>query len=197
MTIIASWIQKEFMLYENSFFILVSSVWYQSFSLKYFLTSFSNLNTPSILEKILFITRLWQLRIQAELEVKPFHSGSNLSGVKYISILWIAFWAGDLWEEFQKDIIVIFKELNEQLSWVGVIYYGKMVWGHPLSTYAKFSEKPTFLTTWYAHVRVRIRRLEMLVFRKILRTYLMDGPYYYVLISYIRRCVRGLFIEIT
>ena len=40
-------------------------------------------------------------------------------------------------------------------------------WGHPLSTYAKFSEKLTFLTPWYAHVQV---------FRKILRTYWMDGP---------------------
>ena len=46
--------------------------------------------------------------------------------------------------------------------------------GHPLSTYTKFSEKLTFLTPWYAHVRVRIRGLEMLVFRKILRVYLMD-----------------------
>ena len=48
---------------------------------------------------------------------------------------------------------------------------------YPLSTYAKFSEKLTFLTPWYAHVRVRIgvRGLEMLVFRKILRKYLMDG----------------------
>ena len=42
--------------------------------------------------------------------------------------------------------------------------------------YVKFSEKLTFLTPWYAHVRVRIRGLEMLVFRKILRTYLMDEP---------------------
>ena len=30
-------------------------------------------------------------------------------------------------------------------------------WGHPLSTYAKFSEKLTFLTPRYGHVRVRIR----------------------------------------
>ena len=45
---------------------------------------------------------------------------------------------------------------------------------HPLSTYTKFSEKLTFLTLWY--VRVRIRGLEMLVFRKILRAYLMDDP---------------------
>ena len=42
--------------------------------------------------------------------------------------------------------------------------------------YAKFSEKLTFLTPWYAHVRVRIRELEMSVFRKILCTSLMDGP---------------------
>ena len=45
---------------------------------------------------------------------------------------------------------------------------------HPLSTYAKFSEKLTFLTSWY--VRVPLRGLEMLVFPKILRTYLMDDP---------------------
>ena len=48
--------------------------------------------------------------------------------------------------------------------------------GHPLSTYAKFSEKLTFQSPWYAHVCVRIRGLEMLVFWKILRTYLIDGP---------------------
>ena len=36
--------------------------------------------------------------------------------------------------------------------------------GHPLCTYAKFSEKLTFLTPRYAHVRARIRGLEMLVF---------------------------------
>ena len=36
----------------------------------------------------------------------------------------------------------------------------------------------TFLTPCYAHVHVRIRRLEMLVFRKILRTYLMDDPFW-------------------
>ena len=33
----------------------------------------------------------------------------------------------------------------------------------------KFSEKRTFLTTWYAHVRVRIRELKMFVFLKIWR----------------------------
>ena len=34
---------------------------------------------------------------------------------------------------------------------------------------AKFSEERTFLTPWYAHVRLRIRGLEMFVFRKIWR----------------------------
>ena len=48
--------------------------------------------------------------------------------------------------------------------------------GHPLSKYAKFSAKLTFLTRCYAQGRVRIRGLEMLVLRKILRKYLMDGP---------------------
>ena len=47
--------------------------------------------------------------------------------------------------------------------------------GHLLSTYAKFSGKLTFLTPLYAHIHVRIRRLEMLFFQKILRTCLLDG----------------------
>ena len=33
----------------------------------------------------------------------------------------------------------------------------KHLWDHSFSTYAKFSEKLTFLTPWYAHVRVHIR----------------------------------------
>ena len=48
--------------------------------------------------------------------------------------------------------------------------------GHLLSTYAEFSEKLTFLSPLYAHVRLRIRGVEMLAFRKILHTYIMDGP---------------------
>ena len=52
-----------------------------------------------------------------------------------------------------------------------------MRWGYPLSTYAKFSEKLTLLTPWCAHVHVRIRGLEILVFRKILRMYFMDSPF--------------------
>ena len=40
----------------------------------------------------------------------------------------------------------------------------------------KFSKKQTFLTSRYANVRVCMRGLEMLVFQKILRTYLVDDP---------------------
>ena len=46
-----------------------------------------------------------------------------------------------------------------------------------ISMYPKSFEKLTFLTIRYAHVRAHIKWLKMLVFRKILRTYLMDGPY--------------------
>ena len=60
----------------------------------------------------------------------------------------------------------------------------KFARGHPLSRYAKSSEKLTFLTPWYAHVRVRIKGLEMSVFRKILRTYLMDDPLRLLLVNH-------------
>ena len=65
--------------------------------------------------------------------------------------------------------------------------------GHPLSTYVKFSEKLTFLTLWYAQVRVRIRGLEMLVFRKILRTYLMDDPLLLSLLHFLSRIYSAAF----
>ena len=46
-----------------------------------------------------------------------------------------------------------------------------LIKGQPLCTYAKFSEKLTFITPWYAHIDEK-----MWVFRIILRTYLMDDP---------------------
>ena len=64
------------------------------------------------------------------------------------------------------DFVIIFRKSYEDI-----------IRGHPLSTFAKFSEKLTFLIPWYAHVRVCLRGLEMLVSRKILRTYLMDSPW--------------------
>ena len=45
---------------------------------------------------------------------------------------------------------------------------------HPLSTYAISSEKLTFLNLWYAHVRVRIRGLEMLSFSENIG-YVLNG----------------------
>ena len=52
-----------------------------------------------------------------------------------------------------------------------------LTWDHSFSMSAKFSEELTFLTSWYAHVRVCIRGYEMLVFWKILPTYEMNDPY--------------------
>ena len=64
---------------------------------------------------------------------------------------------------------------NGTLVWKG-LSYDILFRSHPLSKYAKFSEKPIFLTPWYAQWRVRIRGLEILVFRKILRMCFMDAP---------------------
>ena len=66
--------------------------------------------------------------------------------------------------------------MNQALLLVNVLFVE--VQGHPSSTCAKLSEKLTFLTPWYAPVRMCIRGLEMLVFRKVLRTYLMDDPFF-------------------
>ena len=62
---------------------------------------------------------------------------------------------------------------------------------HPLSTYAKSSKKLALLTPCYAHICVRNRGLERLVFRKILRTYLLDGPLQEIL--NLRRLIGSLY----
>ena len=46
---------------------------------------------------------------------------------------------------------------------------------HPLSTYAKFSEKPTFLTHWHTHIRVCI---------KVVRNFSFSEHFAYVLIEW-------------
>ena len=48
--------------------------------------------------------------------------------------------------------------------------------GQPLTTYAKFFEKLTFLSPWYAHVHMYIRVLEIYVFWKIFACVDMDEP---------------------
>ena len=42
---------------------------------------------------------------------------------------------------------------------------------HSFSMFVTFSEKLAFLTPWYAHARVHIKRLEMLIFWEILQSY--------------------------
>ena len=69
--------------------------------------------------------------------------------------------------------------------------------GYPLSTYVKFSEKLTFLTPWYAHICARIRGLEMLVFREILRTYLMDGLKWDLRSSFLSITIPRIFSSVT
>ena len=49
-------------------------------------------------------------------------------------------------------------------------------WGHPLSTYAKFSKKLTFLTPLIRTRRCAYQGVRNVSFSKILRMYLMDGP---------------------
>ena len=63
----------------------------------------------------------------------------------------------------------MFKLRNNDLWTVDQKYLGIIHLVH-----AKCSEKLTFLTPWYAHVRVRNRGEERLVFRKILLTYQMN-----------------------
>ena len=64
------------------------------------------------------------------------------------------------------------------LSWKKVLLIKKRVlhctltktWEHFFGANTKFAEKLTFLNPWYAHVRFLIRRCDILVSRKILRT---------------------------
>ena len=48
--------------------------------------------------------------------------------------------------------------------------------GHPLSTYAKFSEKLTFLTSWYAHVRAFLTFTHLLFSQKSSIVDFWQGP---------------------
>ena len=49
--------------------------------------------------------------------------------------------------------------------------FGHFYRDHSFSTFANLFEKLIILTSWFANVDTRIRGQEMLVFRKILRTY--------------------------
>ena len=91
----------------------------------------------------------------------------------------------------QKKVTVLLKILPKVLLWYSMIwiylilraswyifYFEKGI----IHEYVrKFCKKLTFLTSWYAHVRVRISGSEMLVFRNILPTYSMNDPKGYIL----------------
>ena len=62
--------------------------------------------------------------------------------------------------------------VNIQLkTFRNIVLVNIKIWDHSFSTFTEFPKKLTFVTSWYAYVRVRIRGWERLVFRKILRTY--------------------------
>ena len=115
------------------------------------------------------------------------------SGVKFLSSLIKMFsllmnrlkslsWSSLLFGGDSRTFLKIFKSIEKYQDnfkerrtrkidrWFPEIFsdcYFNSLGDHPLSTYAKFSEKLTFLTLWYAHVRVRIMGLEIIVFGKI------------------------------
>ena len=83
---------------------------------------------------------------------------------------WAKIWSrtsGHIWEDL--DCLISFFSYRLDKSLVMLFYYfGFLIFlflGHfwsqhrdqPFSTYAKFSEELTFLTSWYAHVHVHIR----------------------------------------
>ena len=49
------------------------------------------------------------------------------------------------------------KQKQPTFSTIDTLHQRKtLIWGNPLSTYAKFSERlTTFFTLWYAHVRTK------------------------------------------
>ena len=51
------------------------------------------------------------------------------------------------------------------------IYINHQLRAHSISPYTKFSEKLTYLSPLYTHVRKRITGKEVLIFRKSLHTY--------------------------
>ena len=100
----------------------------------------------------------------------------NTEDVKYLEMWHIYYEAWifpPLTKTFKIKEIAIFiakNHLRKLLDFPN-IQFSSGARGHPFSTYAKFSEKPLFLTPWYARGRVRIKGYEMLVFPNILLTY--------------------------
>ena len=120
----------------------------------------------------------------------PWYSFSSLHWVLKLSLNWdtvshveIERWSMGATKKSFWTIWPLLSLLTLNCASVAYIISHFFVRGHPLSTYAKFSEKLRFLNPWYANVCVRIKWLEMLVFRKILHRYLRDDS----LLPYIPR----------
>ena len=91
----------------------------------------------------------------------------DLAGNKSPKILWTSA------HSFLQTLGLVYKHLNSfnykwrQIDGSWNLVLSSRVRDYLFCTYTHFSEKLAFLTSWYAHVRVRIRELEILVFEKI------------------------------
>ena len=74
--------------------------------------------------------------------------------------------ANGFWKVYYKNIRTMFWFIS---FWH--FQHSHTIIDHSFGTHVKFSQKLTFLTLWSAHVRLRIRGLEILVFRKIFYMY--------------------------
>ena len=95
-----------------------------------------------------------------------------------IFIFWLYFWAKiwskttrHIWEGLDclisfffmfsyrlgKSLVMFFFIISNSWFFLFLGHFWAQHRNHPFSTYAKFSEELTFLTSWYAHVHVRIR----------------------------------------
>ena len=68
--------------------------------------------------------------------------------------------------------IMVLHEWHVKLTFIGIKAKGEYQnGGNKKTKHDKFSEKRTFLTSWYTYVCVRIRVQKMLVFRKVWRAF--------------------------
>ena len=124
----------------------------------------------SLLQKTTLSWKVWWKVLIKGVAI-PLKDDINLGGCWYLHLFVeeIIIRQSDIFSDFKKE------GSGESASFRFMWSFLLNLWGRPLSTYAKFSKKIIFLT-WCAHVC--IRGLELLVFRKILRKYLMDGAFF-------------------
>ena len=74
------------------------------------------------------------------------------------------------------EICNVIIDIAAHLDWVF-----KALRDHLFSTFTNFSGKQAFLTSWYTHIRVRIRGWEILVFRKVFADILNEWVLHFAL----------------